>query len=268
VPQQVPPPPRNQLPNPTELASRVEEARTSAKLLTQFVQSTPSTEFLENDLIKEFVERCSIASRKIQGYMQAENPAPDNDTMLTLIETNEQIYLAISKHQRGVLQARKVLGLNTPDAGPTPATSPPAASDQAYAPPPGPPPPQIRKPLPHQSPPIAAAGASAAPVSSTPAVSKSTEAASNEDPFADSNAMDSHDSNGPTIDQQEPFHPGFRPTQSYVGRQESSLGNITMTAGIPATPQQESAPVATRATDDDGDLYDDSPQRKTPVYRY
>lgn len=106
------------LPTPAELAGRIEEARTSAKLLLQLVQSTPANELLNNELVKEFSERCTTAQRSIQGYIACDNPAPDDDTMLTLIETNEQLSLAASKHQRAVLQARRLMG-----ASPSPPIS-------------------------------------------------------------------------------------------------------------------------------------------------
>ncbi|KAI9766986.1 MAG: hypothetical protein M1840_005945 [Geoglossum simile] len=97
------------LPPPSELAARIEEAKTSAKLLSQVVQSTAPAEVLGNELIKEFADRCQSASRSIQSYINAEDPAPDDDTLLTLIETNDQLTLAMSKHQRALLQARKAL---------------------------------------------------------------------------------------------------------------------------------------------------------------
>lgn len=82
------------------------------------VQSTPATEFIGNDLIKEFSERARQAHKSVQGYMACDNPAPDEDTMLTLIETSEQLNIAMSKHQRGLLQARKATGqaVQTPPA--------------------------------------------------------------------------------------------------------------------------------------------------------
>lgn len=141
------------LPPPVELVGRIEEARTSAKLLLQLVQSTPSHELLGNDLVKEFSERCMSAQRSIQGYINCDSPPPDDDTMLTLIETNEQLSLAASKHQRAVLQARRIQGpspsppishtnSNHVPPGPVPApanmyTPPPV---NAYQPPPMPPP--------------------------------------------------------------------------------------------------------------------------------
>lgn len=118
------------LPPPHELAGRIEEAKTSAKLLQQVVQSTAPSEFVNNDLIKEFVDRCQSASRSIQGYIHSDSPAPDEDTLLTLIETNDQLSVALSKHQRAMLQARKAMGTS------------PVPSNSAVMPPPGPPPAQ------------------------------------------------------------------------------------------------------------------------------
>ena len=104
------------LPPPHELASRIEEARTSAKLLNQMVQSTPGAEVIGNDLLKEFSDRCKSASRSIQNYIAAENPSPDADTALTLIETNDQLSMALSKHNRAVLNARKAAGQSSSPA--------------------------------------------------------------------------------------------------------------------------------------------------------
>lgn len=99
-----------QLPPPVELASRIEEARNTAKILLQLIQSTPSEELLHNDLIREFSERCQSAQKSMAGYIACDNPPPDDETMLTLIETNEQLSLATSRYQRSVLNARKALG--------------------------------------------------------------------------------------------------------------------------------------------------------------
>lgn len=99
--------PKYALPNPEELSGRIEEARTSAKLLIQLVQSTPPAELDNNDLIKEFAERCQSAQRSLHGYMNCTDPAPDEPTLETLIETNEQLSLACSKHQRALLGARR-----------------------------------------------------------------------------------------------------------------------------------------------------------------
>ncbi|OAL39071.1 hypothetical protein AYO20_01822 [Fonsecaea nubica] len=105
---------RDTLPPAEELAGRIEEAKTTARLLVQTVQSTPQAELLANDLVKEFADRAKTMQRSIQSYLNAQNPAPDPDTMLTLIETNDLLNIAMSKHQRAVLQARKATGLATP----------------------------------------------------------------------------------------------------------------------------------------------------------
>ena len=130
--------PRNrQLPPPVELASRIEEAKNTAKILLQLIQSTPSEEILNNDLIREFAERCQSAQRSMQGYINCDTPPPDDDTMLTLIETNEQLSLATTRYQRSVLNARRALGISpSPNAGTTETMSGP------YAPPAAPPPTQ------------------------------------------------------------------------------------------------------------------------------
>ncbi|PKS12091.1 hypothetical protein jhhlp_001387 [Lomentospora prolificans] len=115
----------SRLPDAVQLAARLEEARTSAKLLTQVVSNAEPRELLENDLVKEFSGRCQRASRSIQGYMTAENPAPDNDTMESLIDTNEQLQSALNIHQRAVLSAKKQLGITATNSPPQPATPSP-----------------------------------------------------------------------------------------------------------------------------------------------
>ncbi|EEP82181.1 predicted protein [Uncinocarpus reesii 1704] len=97
------------LPSQEELAGRISEAATSAKLLLQMVASTSSSEFFENDMLKEFASRCQRASRSLQNYMEATDPAPDEETMMTLIETNDKISVALSRYQRAHLNARKTV---------------------------------------------------------------------------------------------------------------------------------------------------------------
>ncbi|KAL1836106.1 hypothetical protein VTJ49DRAFT_5566 [Mycothermus thermophilus] len=104
------------LPDPVELANRLEEARTSAKLLEQLVACTPASEILSNDLVREFADRCNAASRSIQGYMNATDPAPDTDTMESMIDANEQLQHSLNLHQRAVLQARKLLDQSSPQS--------------------------------------------------------------------------------------------------------------------------------------------------------
>jgi len=116
---------RNQLPPAHELASRIEEARNTAKILLQLIQQSPPEELVGNELVREFSERCQAAQKSMQVYINCDSPPPDDDTMLTLIETNEQLSLAGSRYQRAVLTARRQLG--TASAATT--TSPEAMND-------------------------------------------------------------------------------------------------------------------------------------------
>ena len=142
------------LPHPQELASRIEEARNTAKILLQLIQSTPSDEFLSNELVREFAERCQSAQRSMQGYINCDSPAPDDDTMLTLIETNEQLSLATSRYQRSLLSARKALGMSpSPNidtmnnaSGPYATPPAPAQNGNLFAPNPVMSPPQAPQP--------------------------------------------------------------------------------------------------------------------------
>jgi len=104
---------RHQLPPPVELASRIEESRNTAKILMQFIQSTPAEEIMGNDLIKEFGDRCQSAQKSMQIYINCDNPAPDDDTLQTLIETNEQLSVAGSRYQRALLAARRAMGASS-----------------------------------------------------------------------------------------------------------------------------------------------------------
>lgn len=77
------------------------------------MQSTPPAEILDNELMAEFSYRCRTASGTIQSYIHATNPAPDEDTLLTLIEANDELSVSLSKHQHAILNARKALGSAT-----------------------------------------------------------------------------------------------------------------------------------------------------------
>ncbi|TQS34941.1 hypothetical protein Golomagni_04657 [Golovinomyces magnicellulatus] len=96
------------LPPPRELSMRIEEARTSAKLLSDILKLSSSSETINNELTLELADRCRLASSSIQMFISADNPAPDNDSMELLIDTNEMISKALSKHQRAILNARKI----------------------------------------------------------------------------------------------------------------------------------------------------------------
>lgn len=283
------------LPDPVELASRLEEARTSAKLLQEVVTNTPTSEVLNNDFMKEFADRCTSASRSIQGYMTAENPAPDNDTMESLIDTNEHLQAALSLHQRAMLQARKHAGIgaaNEPQGHPalapdhmTAPVSNGAGSSRRPSPNPGMdddsddyeapsmPPPKRKgkgKEVDYDS--VASASASR---SHTPPAE--------DDPFRDPVADHSgsgayaggssaggarHDDDEPRL-AYEPFHPGFGATPSYLGRQESAVGKEAMHGAAPSGRSGASKLSRVDSTEGEEGIYEVSPQRsKEPVYRY
>ncbi|KAF6840688.1 GAT domain-containing protein [Colletotrichum plurivorum] len=288
------------LPSPVELASRLEEARTSAKLLSQVVINTPPQEVLDNDLIKEFADRCQSASRSIQLYMRADNPSPDNDTMESLIDTNEQLQSALNQHQRAVLGARKQLGVGARSGDASPASPQPPTTQYAnrpqewqqaqsssssstpapalpirpaesngkgkaaesFMPPPGPPP-KAPEERPSEDPFKDPQPDNGYPASSRAGGSASAAELPNEEPRL---AF-------------EPYHPGFNTTPSYVGRQDSAVGKVTMHgADAATTPGPLSGnPIQTvdlrnrqdnPREDSDDDLYESTPKRKNPVYRY
>ena len=53
----------------------------------------------------------------MQKYIHADNPAPDEDTLLTLIETNDALATSMSRHQRALLQARRMTSTSPPQGG-------------------------------------------------------------------------------------------------------------------------------------------------------
>lgn len=277
------------LPDPIELANRLEEARTSAKLLSQVVACTPPAEVLSNELIGEFADRCLSATASIQRYMRAENPGPDNDTMESLIDANEQVQAALSQHQRAVLSARKYLGLNhlglnERSVNPSPAPSANSqrqqqgggsggrATNQESSGPHTPPPPVPgrRRPLLRgngkgKERGMSPIGGPSRSANGTPSVDDT--ASDNEDPFRDPqpewSAAADQSSGEPRL-AFEPFHPGFGTTTSYLGRQDSSdMSKVTVhgadepegapgvSTGGSSRPQQENI------YDDDSDDHDD-----------
>ncbi|KAI1433675.1 hypothetical protein GGR50DRAFT_472696 [Xylaria sp. CBS 124048] len=233
----------SRLPDPAELSSRLEEARTSANLLQQVVTNTPPAEVLTNDLIKEFAERCQSASRSIQGYMTLENPAPDNDTMESLIDTNEQLQTALNLHQRSMLNARKaantddLVSLSDTQSAQTghenargPTTPSPglgvgmaSGSGSGYRPQDA-----NGKGKGREYEPLSYAGSSAGPSRSRTPLG--------EDPFRDPDEPAGSSAAGASQERYlnlessaafEPFHPGFSATRSYVNRQDSAIDKET-----------------------------------------
>ncbi|KAK5626906.1 hypothetical protein RRF57_002621 [Xylaria bambusicola] len=288
------------LPEPVELAGRLEEARTSAGLLQQVVTNTAPGEILDNDLIKEFAERCKSASRSIQGYMASENPTPDNETMESLIDTNEQLQNALNLHQRAMLNARKHVeslasdghDLVSLDSRQTPTNDREFGLSRR----PSPPDTGLGIHMSHASSsrqpagalretngkgkgreyePLTYAGLSAGPSRSrTPPVE--------EDPFRDPEEQISSGaakgSSSRYLDQEprlafEPFHPGFETTPSYAGRQDNAVGKEAMHGAVENSSSGKVNDVTSasqnRVSSDEDSLYGASAQRqKEPIYRY
>ncbi|KAK6956439.1 hypothetical protein Daesc_001717 [Daldinia eschscholtzii] len=263
------------LPNPVELASRLEEARTSANLLQQVVTNTPPVEVLSNDLIKEFADRCTSASRSIQMYMTAEDPAPDNDTMENLIDTNEQLQASLSLHQRAMLNARKLIAVMDPQPqaqseAPSRASVSPIESERnggGLEPP----------PMPARKPNGKGKEREYEPALAGPSRTH-TPATEDEDPFRDPEPSGSRPraaggsgsgggASSNYIEEPrlafEPFHPGFETTPSYLGRQESALGKETMHGAA-----GDSSSDGRRSRDDVSDYEATHPKKKEPIYRY
>ncbi|KAF1364521.1 hypothetical protein EJ07DRAFT_172543 [Lizonia empirigonia] len=257
---------------PAELAGRIEEARTSAKLLLQLVQSTPPNELIGNELVKEFAERCTSAQRSVQGYIACDNPAPDDDTMLTLIETNEQLSLAASKHQRAVLQARRLPAMPPRDNVQTVSPMDSLPRDP-YDP--------LPNAAPYGAPPTQAP---AVPSHNDSNVPSSLQAAPNqprdssapqqqaENPFADHYTSTDTPPTNPRANgyggASDSYHPGYQSTPSYMQRQESSANNLTMHGA--GSPIQEEAGQRPRTPDQNAPQHDISPiaERNTVTYRY
>lgn len=300
---------RNQLPNPVELANRLEEARTSAKLLVQVVISTPPAEALTNELIREFADRCQSAARSIQGYMAIDNPPPDHETMASMIDTNDQLQQALSQHHRALLSARKQLDEQNGNQGQSPASRGPepvsAVSEISRR---NTPASSVTPPSPKGKgrAPAAASSSSSADAPSSNSKLTIENRYHNEDmshghesdPFRDpepERPSYGHNSAGASASSSRqassdqpprlaagPFHPGFAPTPSYLGRQESALGKVQMHGAVaaPETPSgSSSAPRVPSGRydeleaglyddDDDMDRYNATPKKEGQVFRY
>jgi hypothetical protein len=285
------PPQPKRLPDPVELANRLEEARTSAKLLEQVVACTPPSEVLSNELITEFADRCTGASRSIQAYMAAENPAPDNDTMESLIDTNEQLQTALNHHRRAVLQAKKQLGSgdssrSSADDSPAPPPhhrprhsqqpSPPLLSTQSRPVPP--PPVASRKPIASGS--GSGKGKANLDAYEHPTIAGPSRSA-NATPHRDTDDDEQDPFRDPAPDKLrlsfEPFHPGFGSSSGGAGSSSAAAGAATSSSGgADGGRRREEEPV-TPLSDSEDDGYRATPLSKMRgdgdgevggVYRY
>ncbi|KAG5982122.1 hypothetical protein E4U55_002269 [Claviceps digitariae] len=277
----------NRLPDAVELASRLEEARTSAKLLEQVVMNTPPAEMLQNELIKEFADRCLSASRSLQGYMVSENPAPDNDTMESLIDTNEQLQTALNQHQRAVLNARKQLGLGTRySEDDSPANQSDHSDNDGQQRLIGAAQTQVTD---HDMSKGALGGMLGGGRGKQtelykPTESNGFEAASSsrqsskdegsEDPFADPSPSDASKTAANPVSTfqskypHEPFHPGFGAShQSESPRLSNGLGSSSIYSGLGRLQMPHDSRRTAPTDGDDDDIYEATPKGKGPLHK-
>lgn len=96
------------LPPADVLASILSEANGSAEILDQTLQTTPLLEFTKSELLPEFANRCQQLSGELQQYMNVPQ-LPDEDTMLTMVDTNDKLSAALSRYRRDLIAARKAV---------------------------------------------------------------------------------------------------------------------------------------------------------------
>ncbi|KAG8409430.1 hypothetical protein J3459_017503 [Metarhizium acridum] len=265
----------NRLPDPVELSSRLEEARTSAKLLEQVVMNTSPGEMLQSELIKEFADRCLSASRSLQGYMVSENPAPDNETMESLIDTNEQLQTALNQHKRAVLNARKQLGLGNNSNENSPVVLSDNSDTEGHA--------RHSNAETGLMPGGVTTGAMDAgkgkqtqpyhltPTSNGEAVASSSRQSlkdeSTEDPFADPHSDEAKAAGGSSIQPMpefphEPFHPGFGGPLSSHNVGPNGVGSSSSRSGLA---KEQSPHNRHQDVSEDDDIYEATPKGKGPL---
>lgn len=215
-------------------------------------------EVIESDeMISQMAERTRRASRSFQGYIDSTNPRPDNDTMQTLINTYQAVNVALIKYWQAVLNARKSLPAPQPQQPPQQngqqqstwvdwasqrVSPPPPQTDNAMPQPNGPaaqdnpfkdsaqsvqqPQPVQPQQVPKRKPYSLFNSSNAQPQQSPPPI-PSTQTRPHAAPV-------------PGETQGSRYNPNYRPTQSYIARQDAAVGSMTMHGASPP-PQEETA---------------------------
>jgi hypothetical protein len=227
--------------------------------------------------------------------------------MASMIDTNDQLQQALSQHHRALLSARKQLDEQNGNQSQSPAGRDPepvsAVSESSRRNTPA-------SSLPPPSP--KGKGRAHAPASDSPAPSSNARL-NLEDRYRDENEGYRHEadpfrdpeperpsygyistgasasssrqvsSDQPPKAAAEPFHPGFAPSPSYLGRQESAVGKVQMHGAVaaPETPGGSSSTPRVPpgrydeleaglydAGDDDMDRYNATPKKEGQVFRY
>ncbi|CAK7263708.1 hypothetical protein SEPCBS57363_000707 [Sporothrix epigloea] len=124
------------LPKPSELRRRLREAKTTAGVLADVVNTTTPVALLKHDLAEDLSSRCRRATNQVLEYMNTRDPIPDNFEMADLLATHEVLEQSLHHYHRTVLEARKSLGIgeNRRDAdGKVPVEMTPAGKGKANA---------------------------------------------------------------------------------------------------------------------------------------
>ncbi|ERS98232.1 hypothetical protein HMPREF1624_05015 [Sporothrix schenckii ATCC 58251] len=99
------------LPKPRELRKRLDEAKTTASVLADVVNTTTQDGLLRHDLADDLSARCRRATNQVLEYMNTHDPIPDNYEMAALLSTHEVLEQTLHHYHRAVLEARKSLGV-------------------------------------------------------------------------------------------------------------------------------------------------------------
>ncbi|CAK7204277.1 hypothetical protein SEUCBS139899_007032 [Sporothrix eucalyptigena] len=99
------------LPKPRELRKRLDEAKTTAGVLADVVNTTTPAVLLKHDLADDLSARCRRATNQVLEYMNTRDPIPDNHEMAALLATHEVLEQTLHHYHRAVLEARKSLGV-------------------------------------------------------------------------------------------------------------------------------------------------------------
>ncbi|KAK7206265.1 hypothetical protein BZA70DRAFT_128939 [Myxozyma melibiosi] len=117
--------------SPEKVADVIEEAKSSAGLLQQVVQTTAPAEISASPLVLEFYERCVRLSSKIESYLSRDVIPPLEESMtVKLIDANESLSSAIEMHKSALDRAANLVSAPREfyvQQEPTPARTEPSA---------------------------------------------------------------------------------------------------------------------------------------------
>ncbi|EPE04606.1 gat domain-containing protein [Ophiostoma piceae UAMH 11346] len=125
------------LPKPRELRRRLDEAKTTAGVLADIVNTTTPSGLLKHDLADDLVARCRRAASQVLEYLDTKDPFPDNQEMAALLSTHEVLQQTLRHYYGAVLEARKAVNIGETrraEDGSIPVEMTPAGKGKANAP--------------------------------------------------------------------------------------------------------------------------------------